>query len=77
MASLVMFLGPVAWVSVVFFVITMKESDKWSKKKDLSFWENFFLNLLILLFLTTAIDLIRMTFFQSWVIFFGGGYPHF
>ena len=72
LASLILFISPLTWVSLVFFVLSMIFTDRKLNKANLGFGKRILLNLLILLALTTLIDEIRGTPLASWIIFFSG-----
>ncbi|MDO8593814.1 MAG: hypothetical protein Q7R59_02875 [bacterium] len=73
--SLVLFIFPLTWVSLVVFLVLMVLIDLKLNKQNFSLSKRILINLLALLILTTMVDLIRGTAFESWWIFFNGGFP--
>ena len=74
-SSILLILSPFSWISVVVFLILMFMAEKELNRKNYGLRKRILINFLILLFLTTAVDLIRGTFFQSWFIFLSGAFP--
>ncbi len=74
--SLILFFSPLAWFSLVVFIILMIFADRKLNRGNFSLGKRILLNLLILLVLTTLVDLIRGTAFVSWIIFFQGAHPY-
>ena len=70
-------LSGASFVSLVVFVILMFFTDRRLNKENFNFGKRILLNLLILLILTTLVDLIRGTAFMSWIIFFQGAHPQY
>ena len=75
--ALFMFIGPLSLFSLIVFVVIMVFADRRLNKENFSFGKRILLNLLILLALTTLVDLIRYTPFVSWIIFFQGAHPRY
>lgn len=70
--SLPLFFNPLGWVSLMVFLISMFLVDRGFNKQNFGLSKRIILNLLVLLVLTAVVDLIRLTPFQSWMIFFKG-----
>jgi hypothetical protein len=71
--SLLAFINPLAWVSVVFFVFAMIYASRKLNEANDSLGMRILKNLLVLLVITFLVDIIRFTPFASWQIFFDGG----
>jgi hypothetical protein len=74
MLSSILFLSPFSWISAVVFLFLMFRAEKELNAKNYNLSKRILINLLILLLLTIAVDAMRGTFFQSWVIFFKGAF---
>ena len=74
--SLILFIAnPLALVSLIVFIILMIFISRRLNRGNFNLSKRILLNLLILLVLTTVVDLIRGTAFMSWIIFFQGAHP--
>ncbi len=70
--SLILMITPYSWVSLAVFHLAMFWINRRLKGKNLGLGKRIVLNLLALLILTIIVDLIRLTPFESWRIFFNG-----
>ncbi len=75
--SLIVSIMPMGLVSIVVFFILMFIIDIAFSQWNLTLGRRILYNLIALLLLTILVDAIRGTFFQSWVIFFKGAFPHY
>lgn len=75
LTSLLSFMSPPAWISLVVFILLMKYCNKKFSSLNISLGKRILLNLFTLLVITSIIDLIRWTPFESWSIFFNGYMP--
>ena len=69
--------SPASLISVIVFLILMTWADRKFNRQNSGLGKRILLNLITLLVLTTLVDTVRLTFFQSWIIFFKGGFPHY
>ncbi|PIP86908.1 hypothetical protein COW81_03100 [Candidatus Campbellbacteria bacterium CG22_combo_CG10-13_8_21_14_all_36_13] len=60
-------------VALFVFIGLMIFANKKLKTKEIVLWKRILINLLILLLITTLVDFMRGTFFESWKIMFSGG----
>lgn len=74
---LLFFISLLAWVSLIIFIILMIFTDQRLNKQNFNLGKRILLNLLTLLALTTLVDFIRGTAFESWIIFFQGKHSHY
>src|SRR3989344_8820665 len=72
MLSLVLFLFPSGWISLILFIVLIIFADKKLKQFNLNFLQKVLLNIFVLLVITTIVDFVRGTPFMSWAILFQG-----
>ena len=75
--SAILLFSPASLVSVIVFLILMTWADRKFNRQSSGLGKRILLNLITLLVLTTLVDTVRLTFFQSWIIFFKGEFPHY
>jgi len=70
--SFLLLFTPQGMFSVVVFIIAMFVLQGYLNKQNYSLEKSILMNLLTLFILTTIVDIIRGTAFQSWIIFLNG-----
>lgn len=66
--------SPLSWVSFAFFLYAMFYAEKKLGKAGLTPWKRILMNIFALLLITTMVDIIRPTPFESWQIFLNAGW---